>query len=312
MHSRFHTTADKSDTRRGFSLNYLLDLNECQIDNGDCEQICVNRMNGYECRCTKGYVLDAMNKRTCKQAPCNRHLSTSRGTFQSINFQNANITNVDCYYIFETLPGHLIKVKITFNNFLPTKSACLQSNLVVYDGSNRKDRVLYKFKDNRSKILLSSRNSMLITYYSNANCPHTGFQTSFINVCGGKYIATPQQQYIYSHSEFGNSTYKPLVDCKWHIKSKHSKHVRVKLSMLDIEEDAKCRFDNLMIYDGTHEDPTKLIATYCGNRATPNQTISTGNSLVIRFTTDDTRNFNGFALVYDEVDRNSDLIEYLT
>ena len=36
----------------------LSDLNECEVDNGRCEQICDDLTPSYECRCWDGYRLE--------------------------------------------------------------------------------------------------------------------------------------------------------------------------------------------------------------------------------------------------------------
>lgn len=61
-----------------------------------------------------------------------------------------------------------------------------------------------------------------------------------------------------------------------------------------------------MIYDSDHENSNKMIGSYCGNKTLP-ITVSTGNSLLLKFVTDDTRNRNGFKLAYDEI---SDPLDY--
>jgi len=33
------------------------DINECKVNNGNCDQLCVNKPGGFECRCHKGYKL---------------------------------------------------------------------------------------------------------------------------------------------------------------------------------------------------------------------------------------------------------------
>ena len=33
------------------------DVNECQINNGGCEQVCTNTESSYECSCNSGYQL---------------------------------------------------------------------------------------------------------------------------------------------------------------------------------------------------------------------------------------------------------------
>ena len=40
------------------------DYNECTVDNGGCEQKCVNVIPAYECQCYTGYSLDS-DKSSC-------------------------------------------------------------------------------------------------------------------------------------------------------------------------------------------------------------------------------------------------------
>lgn len=36
----------------------LLDINECLVANGGCEQVCVNTLGSYNCSCLSGFVLE--------------------------------------------------------------------------------------------------------------------------------------------------------------------------------------------------------------------------------------------------------------
>ena len=38
-------------------LHYILDINECDTDNGGCEQICTNTVPFYNCSCYSGFKL---------------------------------------------------------------------------------------------------------------------------------------------------------------------------------------------------------------------------------------------------------------
>ncbi|RDD39384.1 Mucin-like protein [Trichoplax sp. H2] len=51
----------------GFSGNGVncIDINECQVSNGNCGSICVNTIGSYRCTCPSGYYL-AMDGRTCQ------------------------------------------------------------------------------------------------------------------------------------------------------------------------------------------------------------------------------------------------------
>lgn len=46
------------------SLPLLTDVDECQDNNGGCQQICVNAMGSYECQCHSGFFLSD-NQHTC-------------------------------------------------------------------------------------------------------------------------------------------------------------------------------------------------------------------------------------------------------
>ena len=39
-------------------------MNECTINNGDCEQICINDVGTYHCDCRHGYSV-SLNNHTC-------------------------------------------------------------------------------------------------------------------------------------------------------------------------------------------------------------------------------------------------------
>ena len=41
----------------------LIDINECTINNGGCEQICINDVGTYHCKCNQGYI--SSDNHTC-------------------------------------------------------------------------------------------------------------------------------------------------------------------------------------------------------------------------------------------------------
>ena len=41
--------------------NNLIDINECTINNGCCEQICFNDEGTYHCQCNHGYRINLNN-----------------------------------------------------------------------------------------------------------------------------------------------------------------------------------------------------------------------------------------------------------
>ena len=49
---------------RAYHILLYTDINECEWDNGDCDQICNNEQGSYSCACWSGYTLD-YNGKTC-------------------------------------------------------------------------------------------------------------------------------------------------------------------------------------------------------------------------------------------------------
>ena len=45
--------------QRFFILNYICTVDECEMDNGGCEQICTDTFLSFGCSCTYGYVLNS-------------------------------------------------------------------------------------------------------------------------------------------------------------------------------------------------------------------------------------------------------------
>lgn len=50
-------------------LYFSSDVDECIINNGGCEDTCVNTAGGFQCKCRDGYVVDTDNK-TCVSKSC--------------------------------------------------------------------------------------------------------------------------------------------------------------------------------------------------------------------------------------------------
>ena len=56
-------------------MNFIADIDECEIDNGGCSQQCSNTVGSYNCSCQSGYKLTDDNH-TCigKLLMCNAHI----------------------------------------------------------------------------------------------------------------------------------------------------------------------------------------------------------------------------------------------
>ena len=50
-------------------INYLVDINECDLDNGGCNQTCSNIPASFLCGCNPGFQLDG-DRTTCNGIHC--------------------------------------------------------------------------------------------------------------------------------------------------------------------------------------------------------------------------------------------------
>lgn len=84
-------------------------LNECQLNNGGCSHVCVDRPIGFECQCSAGYKL--LDKRTCGGESC--------------------LTDAYCaeFYVAQTLE-HCITLSLVINSRLCCL-AKIQAPLIV-------------------------------------------------------------------------------------------------------------------------------------------------------------------------------------
>lgn len=53
-----------SNFNNNFIKLILAEIDECEVNNGGCDQDCKNTEGSYECACEAGYVLSS-NKKTC-------------------------------------------------------------------------------------------------------------------------------------------------------------------------------------------------------------------------------------------------------
>lgn len=103
---------DGSTTGHGFFATYRLDFNECSKDNGGCEQMCINTIDSYECKCQNGLkIMD--DQHSCSIDGCFYQNYEPFGEIHSPNFPDYYPTGKNCTWHILTTPGQrIILVKI--------------------------------------------------------------------------------------------------------------------------------------------------------------------------------------------------------
>ena len=50
------------------TISYIIDKNECKVENGGCSQNCINTRGSYKCECSDGYKLAEDGKKCLRKS----------------------------------------------------------------------------------------------------------------------------------------------------------------------------------------------------------------------------------------------------
>lgn len=167
----------------------------------------------------------------------------------------------------------------------------------MYDGPNSKSPVLGRFCGSKKPDpVVASTNKMFLRFYSDASVQRRGFQAKHSTECGGLLKAEVQAKDLYSHAQFGDNNYPGQANCEWVIAAEDGYGVELIFQIFEIEEEADCGYDYMEIYDG-YDSTAPRLGRFCGSGPLE-EIYSAGDSIMIRFHTDDTINKKGFHARY--------------
>uniref|UniRef100_A0A8C3KEW4 Metalloendopeptidase n=1 Tax=Calidris pygmaea TaxID=425635 RepID=A0A8C3KEW4_9CHAR len=292
---RLEFKSDNTVSKKGFKVHYFSDKDECSKDNGGCQHECINTFGSYVCQCRNGFMLHE-NGHDCKEAGCEHKLSAAEGTMSSPNWPDKYPSRKECTWDISATPGH--RVKVTFNEFeIEQHQECAYDHLEMYDGPNSKSPVLGRFCGSKKPDpVVASTNKMFLRFYSDASVQRKGFQAKHSTECGGLLKAEVRTKELYSHAQFGDNNYPGQANCEWVIVAEDGYGVELIFQTFEIEEEADCGYDYMEIYDG-YDSTAPRLGRFCGSGPLE-EIYSAGDSIMIRFHTDDTINKKGFHARY--------------
>ncbi|NP_001084377.1 tolloid-like protein 2 precursor [Xenopus laevis] len=288
---RIEFKSDNTVSKKGFKANFFSDKDECSKDNGGCQHDCVNTFGSYICQCKNGFILHE-NGHDCKEAGCEQKLLNAEGTISSPNWPEKYPSRKECTWDISVTAGH--RVKLVFTDFeIEQHQECAYDHLELYDGPNGKAAILGRFCGSKEPSpVVASTNNMFLRFYSDASVQRKGFQAKYSPECGGRLKAEIQTNDIYSHAQFGDNNYPVQSNCEWVIVAEDGYGVELIFQTFEIEEESDCGYDYMEVYDG-YDSTAPRLGRYCGS-GPPEEMYSAGDSIMIRFHTDDTINKKGF------------------
>ncbi|KFO53084.1 Dorsal-ventral patterning tolloid-like 1, partial [Corvus brachyrhynchos] len=274
---RIEFKSDNTVSKKGFKAHFFSDKDECSKNNGGCQHECLNSFGSYECQCRSGFVLHD-NKHDCKEAGCDHKVTSVSGTITSPNWPDKYPSKKECTWAISTTPGHRIKL-VGVGGWAPA--------LGRFCGAKEPEPIV------------SSGNKMFLKFVSDNSIQKKGFEATHTTVCGGQVHAEVKTKDLYSHAQFGDNNYPGGSDCEWVIMAEEGFGVELIFQTFEIEEEADCGYDYMELFDGYDGTAPRLGRSPPPSpRQPPEEVYSAGDSVMIRFHSDDTINKKGFHLRY--------------
>ncbi|XP_048472235.1 tolloid-like protein 2 [Rhincodon typus] len=292
---RIEFKSDNTVSKKGFKGQFFSDKDECSVDNGGCQHECLNTLGSYICQCRNGFMLHE-NGLDCKEAGCEHKTSSAEGVITSPNWPDKYPSRKECTWVISATAGH--RVKLAFDKFeIEQHQECIYDHLEIYDGADDESPILGRYCGSRKpEPAISTSSKMFIKFFSDASVQRKGFQAKYSTECGGHLRAEVRTKHLYSHAQYGDNNYPGQSHCDWVIVAEDGYGVELIFQTFEIEEEADCGYDYLELYDG-HESVAPRLGRFCGS-GPPEEIYSAGDSIMIRFHTDDTINRKGFHAQY--------------
>ncbi|XP_066549187.1 tolloid-like protein 2 isoform X1 [Amia ocellicauda] len=292
---RVEFKSDNTVSKKGFKANFFSDKDECSKDNGGCQQNCTNTFGSYQCLCRDGFVLHE-NGHDCKEAGCDHKVTNVEGVIRSPNWPEKYPSRKECKWEISSTAGH--RVKIVFSEFeVEQHQECAYDHLELYDGPSSKSPILGRFCGSKKpEPVIASSNKMFLRFYSDASVQRKGFNAKHSTECGGRLKAEIRTNDVFSHAQFGDNNYPGQANCDWVIVAEDGYGVELIFQTFEIEEESDCGYDYMEIYDG-YDSTAPRLGRFCGS-GPPEEIYSAGDSIMIRFHSDDTINKKGFHARY--------------
>ncbi|XP_027512135.1 tumor necrosis factor-inducible gene 6 protein isoform X2 [Corapipo altera] len=117
--------------------------------------------------------------------------------------------------------------------------------------------------------------------------------------CGGVFT---DSRHVFKSPGYPNE-YENEQICYWHIRVKYGQRIHLQFLEFDVEDDVACMADFLEIYD-SYDDVNGFVGRFCGDEL-PDDIISTGNVMTLKFLTDASVTAGGFQIRYTTMETPS-------
>ncbi|XP_064633590.1 bone morphogenetic protein 1-like [Lineus longissimus] len=279
----------------GFKLSYVIDYNECRMNQSLCDHKCVNTITGYRCVCQSGNRPDkdqikCLPKRIEYADKCRSTLRDIRG---KIHLENTQFE--ECGFEIN-LPAHY-RIFLTFSQFnIPYTENCTKHFMMVYSGSEHNTKGRYCGTESPGVLTTPNGYIGIRIHVDLQDIPHMPYFTA-------SYIAhqTYDKEACFHRLRGGGNFTSPKFPSKYHSHTLciwkltvHGDHVvRLHFNVLDVERTKLCHYDYVEVRDGRRRT-SPFIGRFCGKEI-PEDVLSTGKHMWVMFISDGSHSGRGFS-----------------
>uniref|UniRef100_A0A8C1ZQM7 Metalloendopeptidase n=1 Tax=Cyprinus carpio TaxID=7962 RepID=A0A8C1ZQM7_CYPCA len=245
---------------------------------------------GQRTRLSKGDIAQARKLYKCPR--CGESLQDSTGNFSSPGFPNGYAAYLHCIWRISVTPGEKIILNFTSMD-LYRSHLCWYDHVEIRDGYWRNAPLKGRFCGGQlPEAIVSTDSRLWIEFRSSSNWVGKGFSAVYEAICGGEVRRDSGQIESPNYPD----DYRPNKVCMWKIIVPQGFHVG--LIFQSFEAHQECAYDHLEIYDGPNGRATSF-GRFCGSKK-PSPVISSGNSMFLRFFSDNSVQKRGFKVFHNE------------
>ncbi|KAG7512160.1 bone morphogenetic protein 1-like isoform X1 [Solea senegalensis] len=327
--------SDRSVNKAGFAANFFKEMDECsRPDNAHCEQRCLNTLGSYRCACDPGYEL-AADRRSCETAACGGFITMLNGSLTTPGWPKEYPPNKNC--VWQLVAPIQYHITLVFDLFeTEGNDVCKYDYVEVRSGLSSDSKLHGKFCGaQKPEVITSLQNNMRIEFKSDNTVSKKGFKAHFfsdLDECSkdnggcqhecvntfGSYSCQCRSGFMlhdnkHDCKEAGcdhvvNSVsgvisspnwpdkYPSKKACTWSLSTTPGHRIKLVFNEVDMEAHLECAYDHLEIYDG-QDARAPSFGRFCGSKK-PAPVISSGNTMFLRFFSDNSVQKRGFEVSY--------------
>ncbi|XP_060565670.1 cubilin-like [Ruditapes philippinarum] len=248
----------------------------------------------------------------CSGSPLTVSASEEPAKFISPGYPTSYTNDLTCQWLIDSgVAGQKI---ILYSDNINVD--CAFGDIInIYDGSSTSDTTLHTNLCGttlKSNEYISSGRYVLVEFTSDSATVGPGFEMTYLSAadtsgtgCSSEYTLTASTTSQYLTSQSFPALYAGSSSCRWLLTASNTQAtIDFQVVWSDVETDANCAYDKLVIYDGRYVCENKVLLTDCSARTsaddTPTVFTSSSYHVLVTFSSDQSFNRYGFVIKFTE------------